>query len=119
MRQLFLRWTIALPYLMRSHLLDYHKGSDSLEELLLDAEVCPVHAHVILQSALQMHWLRGKHCAIYWCVKQPIGYSLEMAATACTLPTRPRTCFALVDAVSTKFTVPRALAMRREVTDVS
>jgi hypothetical protein len=39
-RQMLLRWTIALPYLLRSHVLDYKPGADSLEELLTDAEVC-------------------------------------------------------------------------------
>ena len=39
MRQYFLRWTIALPYLLRSHLRDYEPGADSIEELLLPEEV--------------------------------------------------------------------------------
>jgi hypothetical protein len=44
MRQLFLRWTIALPYLMRSHLSDYRPGSDSIETLLTASEArCASH----------------------------------------------------------------------------
>jgi hypothetical protein len=39
MRKLLLRWVIALPYLMRSHLMDYKPGCDSLEHLLTDTEV--------------------------------------------------------------------------------
>lgn len=39
MRKLLLRWIIALPYLMRSHLADYKPGSDSLEHLLTQDEV--------------------------------------------------------------------------------
>jgi hypothetical protein len=39
MRKLILRWIIALPYLMRSHLVDYKPGSDSLEHLFTEAEV--------------------------------------------------------------------------------
>ena len=39
MRKLILRWIIALPYLMRSHLADYKPGSDSLEHLLTESEV--------------------------------------------------------------------------------
>jgi hypothetical protein len=38
-RKMLLRWTIALPYLLRSHLLNYKPGSDSLEELLTANEV--------------------------------------------------------------------------------
>ena len=38
-RKLILRWTIALPYVMRTHLVDYKPGSDSLEELLTRPEV--------------------------------------------------------------------------------
>ena len=39
-RAMILRWTCALPYLMRSHLLHYKTGSDSLQELLTAEEVC-------------------------------------------------------------------------------
>ena len=39
MRRLLLRWTIALPYLMRSHLSDYKPGSDALQHLLTVDEV--------------------------------------------------------------------------------
>ena len=38
-RAALLRWTIALPYLMRSHLMSYAPGSDSLETLLTADEV--------------------------------------------------------------------------------
>lgn len=38
-RKLVLRWVIALPYVMRTHLVDYKPGSDSLEELLPKEEV--------------------------------------------------------------------------------
>lgn len=38
-RKLLLRWTIALPYLLRSHLLDYESGADSLENVLTATEV--------------------------------------------------------------------------------
>ena len=38
-RAALLRWTIALPYLMRSHLMSYAPGSDSLEALLTADEV--------------------------------------------------------------------------------
>jgi hypothetical protein len=38
-RMALLRWTIALPYVMRAHLLDYKPGSDSLDELLTLEEV--------------------------------------------------------------------------------
>ena len=38
-RQQLLRWMIAFAYLMRSHLIFYRQGSDSLEALLLDSEV--------------------------------------------------------------------------------
>ena len=40
LRQFMLRWTIALPYLMRSHLSDYRPGCDSIEDLLTHNEVC-------------------------------------------------------------------------------
>lgn len=40
-RKFILRWTIALPYVMRTHLIDYKPGSDSLEELLPHDEVPP------------------------------------------------------------------------------
>jgi hypothetical protein len=40
MRKFLLRWVIALPYLMRSHLVDYKPGCDSLEHLLTEPEVC-------------------------------------------------------------------------------
>lgn len=39
MRQFLMRWTIALPYLMRSHLTGYLPGSDSIEALLTEPEV--------------------------------------------------------------------------------
>lgn len=38
-RKLILRWVIVLPYAMRTHLVDYKPGSDSLEELLPEEEV--------------------------------------------------------------------------------
>lgn len=38
-RMALLRWTIVLPYVMRTHLLDYKDGSDSVEELLTADEV--------------------------------------------------------------------------------
>jgi predicted membrane chloride channel (bestrophin family) len=38
-RKLILRWIVAMPYLMRSHLADYKPGCDSLEHLLTKAEV--------------------------------------------------------------------------------
>ena len=38
-RKLLLRWTLALPYLMRSHLLEYKVGADTLGELLTEVEV--------------------------------------------------------------------------------
>jgi predicted membrane chloride channel (bestrophin family) len=38
-RKLLLRWIIALPYLVRSHLMDYKPGCDSLEHLLSKHEV--------------------------------------------------------------------------------
>ena len=39
-RKMILRWTIALPYLLRSHLLNYKPGCDELDKLLTPAEVC-------------------------------------------------------------------------------
>ena len=39
MRQFTLRWTIALPYLLRSHLSYYKPGSDNIEALLTAEEV--------------------------------------------------------------------------------
>lgn len=43
MRQLIVRWAIALPYAMRTHLLDYKPGSDALQELLRPDEVILHH----------------------------------------------------------------------------
>jgi ion channel-forming bestrophin family protein len=39
LRKAILRWTIALPYAMRTHLTNYKPGADSLELLLTQAEV--------------------------------------------------------------------------------
>lgn len=39
LRKALFRWAIALPYVMRSHLLDYAHGSEALEELLTAEEV--------------------------------------------------------------------------------
>lgn len=46
MRRLIMRWVIALPYLLRSHLLDYQPGSDSVEELLRPEEVRLRHSSI-------------------------------------------------------------------------
>lgn len=39
LRKALMRWTITLPYVMRTHLLDYEPGVDALEELLTNDEV--------------------------------------------------------------------------------
>jgi predicted membrane chloride channel (bestrophin family) len=39
LRKAFLRWTIALPYVMRAHLLDYVQGSEALDKLLMKGEI--------------------------------------------------------------------------------
>ena len=39
LRKALMRWTITLPYVMRTHLLDYEPGVDALEELLTSDEV--------------------------------------------------------------------------------
>jgi predicted membrane chloride channel (bestrophin family) len=47
-RKLLMRWAIALPYIMRSQLLDNRAGSDSLEDLLTTSEVCSCNAYLDL-----------------------------------------------------------------------
>ena len=39
LRKALMRWTITLPYVMRTHLLNYEPGTDALEELLTRDEV--------------------------------------------------------------------------------
>ena len=54
---MILRWTCALPYLMRSHLLHYKTGSDSLQELLTADEGVCLHAWLLL------HGMCARHCS--------------------------------------------------------
>lgn len=62
-RQMFVRWVVAAPYIMRSHLMDYIPGSIDLSDLLTEMEItwlqnqrhqCIAATQVIGQLAREM-----------------------------------------------------------------
>ena len=67
-RKLLLRWTVAMPFLLRSHLLDYAEGSDSLEELLTATEVRLGAALLRGRLALSLRVSNCKQVLLPWCL---------------------------------------------------